>query len=160
MTKMRLLALFLFCCPLAVSAQGTNLAFGAIKQDPSLPVEVQAENFSVDQNTGVAILSGNVLVAQGEMRMAAPKVTIIYIEGEQRIERMEAVGGVTLVSGSDAAEAERADYNVDAGKVVMRGDVLLTQGGNALTSQEMTIDLKSGTAQMGGKVKAILLQGN
>jgi lipopolysaccharide export system protein LptA len=63
---------------------------------------------------------------------------------------------VTLVSGPDAAEAERADYNVDDGEVVMQGNVLLTQGNSALTSERMTVDLEGGTAQMDGRVRTIL----
>ena len=38
----------------------------------------------------------------------------------------------------------------------MRGNVLLTQGASALTSDLMTVDLAGGTAQMDGRVKTIL----
>ena len=81
---------------------------------------------------------------------------VVYTKDNKKISRLEATGGVTLVSGPDAAEAESADYNVDRGTVVMRGNVLLTQGKNAMTAQEMTVDLKTGTAQMGGRVKTVL----
>ena len=40
--------------------------------------------------------------------------------------------------------------------IVMSGDVLLTQGANALTSDRMTVNLTQGTAQMNGRVKTIL----
>ncbi len=36
--------------------------------------------------------------------------------------------------------------------VPMTGNVLLTQGDNALTSEEMTVNLDDGTAQMSGRV--------
>ncbi|MFD1195212.1 LptA/OstA family protein [Seohaeicola saemankumensis] len=141
-------------------AQSTNLAFGVIQQDTSLPVEVTADSLSVSQQDGTAIFTGNVVIIQGEMRLAAPRVLVVYAEateGQQgRIARLEATGGVTLVSGPDAAEAERADYNVDGGQVVMQGNVLLTQGGSALTSERMTVDLEGGTAQMDGRVRTIL----
>ena len=35
----------------------------------------------------------------------------------------------------------------------MTGNVLLTQGDNALTSERMTVDLDAGTAQMAGRVQ-------
>lgn len=143
-----------------VQAQSTNLAFGVIQQDTSLPVEVTADSLSVSQQDGTAIFTGNVVIIQGEMRLAAPRVLVVYAEateGQQaRIARLEATGGVTLVSGPDAAEAERADYNVDDGQVVMTGNVLLTQGNSALTSERMTVDLEGGTAQMDGRVRTIL----
>ena len=44
------------------------------------------------------------------------------------IARLEASGGVTLVSGEDAAEAAGADYDVQTGMIEMAGDVLLGAG--------------------------------
>jgi lipopolysaccharide export system protein LptA len=64
-----------------------------------------------------------------------------------------------LVSGPDAAEAERADYNIDDGTIVMTGSVLLDQGPNALSADRMNIRLDDGTAQMSGRVKTIIQQG-
>lgn len=140
-------------------AQGTSVAFGTIRQDTDQPVEVTADQLSVDQDTGTAIFSGNVLIGQGQMRLSAPRVLVIYKEGNAGIERLEATGGVTLVSGPDAAEASRAEYSIDDGTVVMTGEVLLAQGQSALTSDSMTIDLENGTAQMNGRVKTILQSG-
>lgn len=141
-------------------AQTTNLVFGTMQQDTSLPVEVTADNLTVSQQDGTAIFTGNVVIIQGEMRLAAPRVLVVYAEATDgqpaRIARLEATGGVTLVSGPDAAESERADYNVDDGQVVMQGDVLLTQGANALTSDLMTVNLQGGTAQMEGRVRTVL----
>ncbi|MBU2959683.1 lipopolysaccharide transport periplasmic protein LptA [Citreicella sp. C3M06] len=139
-----------------VAAQGTNVAFGGTKQDTSAPVEVSADQLQVNQSDGTALYSGNVVIGQGEMRLAAPRVLIIYTEDESSIERMEATGGVTVVSGDDAAEAERADYSIDAGTIVMTGNVLLTQGQNVLTSERMEVDLDAGTAQMSGRVKTVI----
>jgi lipopolysaccharide export system protein LptA len=65
-----------------------------------------------------------------------------------------------LVAGEDAAESQRADYDIDAGTLVMRGDVLMTQGPSALSAQEMTVNLNDGTAQMSGGVKTILQPGS
>lgn len=143
----------------AVLAQGTSVAFGTLAQDTDLPVEVTADNLSVDQETGIAIFTGNVLIAQGEMRLSAPRVLVVYLEDQRGIERMEATGGVTLVSGPDAAESERADYNIEEGVIVMTGNVLLDQGPNVLSSDRMTVQLDDGTAQMAGRVKTIIQQG-
>lgn len=157
MVHNRILAL---CLTFAVAAsgawaQGTKNGFGTVKADPTAPVEVTADSLDVDQTTGKAEFTGNVVVGQGVMRLSAPRLLVIY-KSEGGIERLEATGGVTLVSGEDAAEAERADYSIDTGVVVMTGNVLLTQGSNALTAQKMTVNLVTGTAQMAGRVKTIL----
>lgn len=139
-----------------LSAQGTSVAFGTLRHDTDLPVEVTAEQLSVDQESGTAVFSGDVLIGQGEMRLSAARVLVVYKEGRAGIERLEATGGVTLVTGPDAAEAERAEYDIDTGVIVMTGDVLLTQGESALTAERMIVDLDDGTAQMTGRVKTIL----
>ncbi|WP_299672330.1 LptA/OstA family protein [uncultured Roseobacter sp.] len=162
MTLLRLilLPLVLMATAQALAAQGTQVAFGAIKQDTDLPVEVTADNLAVDQDTGEAVFTGNVVVGQGEMRLSAKRLLVVYREDTQGIERMEATGGVVLVSGPDAAESERADYSIDDGVIVMTGNVLLTQGPSALTADKMTVQLEDGTAQMSGSVKTILQTGD
>jgi lipopolysaccharide export system protein LptA len=142
-----------------VFAQGTNVAFGTIRQDTDAPVEVTADNLAVDQATGKAVFQGNVLIGQGELRLSANMVEVTYRASSAGIANLVATGGVTLVSGQDAAEAARAVYDIDSGTIVMTGDVLLTQGPSALTAQSMTVDLKDGTARMSGRVKTILQTG-
>lgn len=146
--------------PFAVSAQGAEVAFGGMTQDTSAPVEVSADSLSINQSDGTALYTGNVVIVQGDMRLAAPRVLVVYAESAGRIDRLEATGGVVLVSGEEAAEARRADYDIDAGQVVMTGDVLLTQGPNALTSERMVVNLETGTAQMSGRVRTVLQQGD
>lgn len=162
MTLLRIfiLPLFLMATAPAVLAQGTQVAFGSLQQDTGLPVEVTADNLAVDQGTGEAVFTGNVVVGQGAMRLSAKRLLVVYREDTEGIERMEATGGVTLVSGPDAAESERADYNIDDGTIVMTGNVLLTQGPSALTADRMTVQLDTGTAQMTGSVKTILQTGD
>lgn len=159
LTRLALITVAVFWLGSDLSAQGTTVAFGTMKQDTDLPVEVTADELAVDQNDGTAIFTGDVLIGQGEMRLSAPRVLVIYKTDNSGIERLEATGGVTLVSGPDAAEASRADYDIDSGVIVMTGDVLMTQGQNALTSDRMTVNLDTGTAQMVGRVKTILQPG-
>ncbi len=150
------LALPLVGLACAASAQATSIAFGKVKADPTLPVEVTADSLDVDQSTGSAEFTGNVRVGQGIMRLSADRVLVIYKPDSRGIQRLEATGSVVLVNGPDAAEAERAEYTIDSGVIVMTGNVLLTQGQNALTSDKMTVRLSDGTAKMDGRVKTIL----
>ncbi len=137
-------------------AQGMQVAFGSTAQDSGLPVEVTAANLDVDQNDGTAIFTGDVLVGQGEMRLSAPRVQVVYLADRSGIARLQATGGVTLVSGEDAAEAKQADYDVQSGMIEMTGDVLLVQGPAALTADKMSVDTVAGTAHMNGRVKTVL----
>lgn len=162
MTLLRILSVLVGLMSFAAmsSAQETRVSFGSLQVDTSLPVEVTADALDVDQETGEAIFQGNVLISQGDMRLAAPRVLVVYDADTRAIARMEATGGVTLVSGPDAAEANRADYTIDSGVIVMSGNVLLTQGPSALTSEKMTVNLTTGSAQMVGRVTTILRSGD
>lgn len=163
MTNVFYIRFLLICVPLmigtAVAAQTANVAFGAVKADPTQPVEVNADNLDVNQADGSAEFQGSVVIIQGEMRLSANRVLVIYGENANGIERMEATGEVVLVSGPDAAEANRADYTIDDGLIVMTGNVFLTQGNNAITSERMVVNLVDGTAQMTGRVKTIINPG-
>ncbi len=158
MSRFPRLAVFLLfvMLPVHLSAQGAQVAFGNTQQNSNLPVEVTAENLDVNQADGTAVFTGNVLIGQGEMRLSAPRVLVVYNEDQSRIRRLEATGGVTLVSGEDAAEARQADYNMDNGVIEMQGDVLLVQGPQALTGDRMYVDTRAGTARVSGRVKTIL----
>jgi len=151
----------------AAAAQGAEVPFG-FRHDSSLPVEVSADSLRVSQADGSATFSGNVVVGQGEMRLSAAEVRVEYAadpaapgqaRGPTRIRRLHASGGVTLVSGNEAAEAREAVYAVDEARVVMTGEVVLTQGPNVLAGDRLTVNLADGTALVEGRVRTVLQPG-
>jgi len=147
----------------AAYAQGASVAFGGLKHDASQPVEITADELSVDQATGSAVFAGNVVAGQGEMRLSAARVQVQYAtengQATGRIDQLIATGNVTLVNGAEAAEAAKAVYTVSAGEIVMTGDVILTQGVNALSGEKLTVDLNTGSGRMEGRVKTIFQTG-
>jgi len=159
-THLRALFIFLISTLwFTLPAAAQNVAFGAVKADPSLPVEVTSDALSVNQADDSAEFTGSVLIVQGVMKLSADRVLVIYKTddtGKRAIDRLEATGSVLLVSGPDAAEAQRADYSIDEGTIVLTGDVLLNQSAGTLASQRMVVNLTTGTASMAGRVKTIL----
>ncbi len=140
-----------------VGAQ-TTVPFGGFSHDSGQQVEITADSLTVDQNAGSVVFEGEVLVGQGTLRMSADRITVFY-SGEGRtgdVTRMEAQGNVTLTNGEAAAEAQAASYDVAAALITMAGDVLLTQDENALSGNELEIDLDTGMARMKGRVQTIL----
>jgi len=137
-------------------AQETTFACGSLKSDPTLPVEITADELSVEQQTRKATFIGDVLITQGEIRLAAPRVTVMYNEESRAIAQVAATGGVTLVSGPDAAESQHAYYAIDEGLIVMTGQVLIEQGPGTIAAETMTVNLITGSAEMTGNVTAIL----
>jgi lipopolysaccharide export system protein LptA len=129
-----------------------KIAFGDLNQDTSLPVQVTADQLAVNNADGTAVFSGNVLVTQGEMKLAAGEVRVSYGTEQNDIRELVASGGVTVTNLGDAAEAQEAVYTIDSGVIVLSGDVLLTQGPSAMAGQKLTINLKDGTGVMEGRV--------
>lgn len=148
----------LLALPLPAAAQ--TVAFGGIKADTRAPVEVTAETLKVDQSTGQANFTGNVLIGQGQMRLSADSVTVTYAQGgQQKIKTLNASGGVTLVNGPDAAEAAEAVYDVETGNIVLTGDAIVTQGQNVLAGDRIEVNLTDGTASVAGRVRTVLQPG-
>lgn len=143
----------------ATIAQQANIAFGGMKQDTTLPVTLDADSLAINNADGSALFSGNVVVSQGEMRLTAGAVQVEYLPDGGGIKTLNATGGVTLVNATDAAEAREAVYTIASGDVVMTGDVLLTQGQNAISGQKLVINLKAGTGVMEGRVQTVFSPG-
>lgn len=137
-------------------AQGAQVNFGGIQNDPDAPIEVTSNQLDVNQDEGWAIFTGDVIVGQGEMRLFAPWVKVFYTEGGGDIERVEAKDGVTLVNGPEAAEGETAVYTLSDSMIVMVGDVLVTQGGSAVSGDTLRANMDTGEARVEGRVRSLL----
>ena len=159
MLRSPLRALTLSACLFAgvATAQTTQVALGGIRTDPNAPVEIEADRLVANQEQGSALFSGNVIVAQGPMILSAPQVEVYYsADGSGGMDRVRASGGVTMTSGTDAAEGQEAVYTVESGVVVMTGNVLLTQGNTTLSGQRFVADLSDGTGVMEGRVSVVI----
>ena len=157
MSLLRIVLFLMFATATSAAAQ-TDIALGGIQADSSAPVEITADSLSVDQETGIAAFSGNVLIAQGELRLSAGSVEVVYDDDSGDITRLVASGGVTFVTATDAAEAQTAVYDLAENKLTMTGDVLITQGRSAIAADSMRVNLTTGKAQLDGRVRTTLTQ--
>lgn len=156
---LRLIAILMVCSFATASAGQTNINLGGIRADSSAPVEIAADNLSVDQATGSALFEGNVAIGQGDLRLSAARVRVVYDDATGDIAQLKASGGVTFVTATEAAEAASADYNLKSGQLTLSGNVLLTQGASALSADRMSVNLATGSAQMSGRVRTVFQQG-
>lgn len=140
-----------------VWAQGTGLSFSGLNAVRGQPVEIRSDQLQVDNTTGETVFSGNAVLGQGDMRIAAPTIRIVYAPQDgNRIQRLEASGGVTFVTAEEAAEAATAVYEVIDGTVAMRGSVILTQGPNVLSGDRLDVNVRTGQGLMEGNVRTII----
>lgn len=134
---------------------------GGFQTDPNAPVEVVADRLDLDQANGTANFQGGVVVTQGEMKLTAEEIRVAYVrlaDGTvgSDVDTITALGNVLVVTPAEAAEAEKAVFTPALNEVIMTGDVLLTQGGNTLAGEKLTIDLETGVGQVEGRVRTVL----
>lgn len=161
-----MLRAFIFILSMQVAAAGAQeikekeIGFGNASDSTDSQVEVVADSLGIDQKTGRAVFTGNVVIGQGDMRVSAQKVIIEYgDDAKSRIKSFNATGDVALVVGEDAAEAEEAVYDVDSGVITLSGQVLMTQGENILSGDRIVVNLADGSARVDGRVRTILQPG-
>ena len=145
---------------LQMAAAQVGIGFGGVAHDSDQPVEVTADQLNVDRQNGNAVFTGNVLIIQGDLRLAAGMVEVIYGETDSgtEIERVVATEGVLVTRGEDAAEGQEAEYLVQDASLTLTGDVLVTQGPTAIAGDRMTIDLTTGSGTVSGRVRTTLGQ--
>lgn len=156
---MSLFAIVAFSAPLV--AQETQVPFGGLKHDASEKIEIAADSLVVSQGNANAEFKGGVTAGQGTLKIEADRLLVEYgtdgsgsVTGQ--IHTMSAFGSVVLTNGAEAAQAQEAIYVVADGRVRMTGDVILTQGNNAIAGNVLNIDLNSGDAVFEGRVRTIL----
>ncbi|WP_417601600.1 LptA/OstA family protein [Pararhodobacter oceanensis] len=145
---------------LPAQAQDVQIRFGSSLRLEESALEVTADSLEVDQTTGATVFTGNVLAAQGDMRISANLLQLVYeagaTEGSRRIGTLTATGDVAMVTSEEAVEAERAVYSMRAQTLEMTGDVMLVQGPNLLSGERFIADLRNGTGRMTGRVRTII----
>lgn len=149
----------------AAAAQSGDNPFGSFKHDSTQPIEITADSLAVNNQAQTATFTGEVVAGQGTLRLTADKVTVNYgggagggetAPGTGEIDSLRAEGSVFLSSGAETAKGEWAEYDVSGGIVTMGGDVVLTQGENAISGQNLRIDLNAGVGEIsGGRVKSV-----
>ncbi|MEL6952751.1 MAG: lipopolysaccharide transport periplasmic protein LptA [Pseudomonadota bacterium] len=145
------------CLTTSASAQ-VNIGFGGEAHDANQPVEISADSLELDRASGRATFSGNVLIVQGNLRMTAGAVEVIYSaqEDSQSVSTVIATGGVLVTRGEDAAEGERAEYTVASAELLIQGNVMITQGPTSIAGDGLTVDLETGSGTITGRVRTVL----
>ncbi len=155
---MKHFATFIFTLFLAtqLSAQ-TGVSLSGLSIDPSAPIETSADSLKINRDARSSVFEGNVLIGQGDFRLAAQRVEVIT--NGNGISRIRATGGVTFTTSTDAIEAQSADYALADGSLTMSGQVLLSQGQSAIMGDRVRINLRNGSAVFDGNVRTILQTG-
>jgi lipopolysaccharide export system protein LptA len=120
--------------------------------DSNAPVNYEADRIELQDKQKRVILSGNVDIAQGDLRMRAARTTVAYIEaGGVKIQRIDATGGVSVNRGNETASGDVAIYDFNRRLITMVGSVALRRGADTLNGGRLVIDLATGISSVDGR---------
>lgn len=150
-------------------AQTFSDAFAGFGSNEREPIQIEARELQVQDKSQSAVFSGDVVVTQGDAMLKTQRLVVHY-DGSaaggvnQRISKLEASGRVYISSKDQTATGERATFDMNQQLMVMTGgEVVLSQGPNVVVGNKLTVNLKTGKADLEakntGRVK-VLIQPN
>lgn len=126
--------------------------------DSSAPINISSDSFQADLNSKLGTWSGNVIVTQADMKLRANTVRMTTVNG--KADKVTASGNVVVDSPkSGIVTGETGVYAVVPRTVVMSGNVVLKKGKDVMRGAQLTVNLATGQAVLGGGVKG-QTQGN
>lgn len=136
----------------AAMAAGGQTVSALKSHDSSAPVDFAADRIELQDRADRAVLTGNVEVTQGDMKLRAARVTIAYTSADQtQVNRMDASGGVLLTTQTETARSSYAIYDLRTRLVTMIGNVVITRAGKGETrGNRLILDMNSGKATLNG----------
>jgi len=136
----------------SASAQGVSALKG---HDSNAPIDISSDHLEVQDRADRAIWVGNVHVVQGDMTMDAARMTASYTQANTpganpQINRIDAFGGVTVVSPTERAKGSFGIYDVGRRLITLIGNVSLVRGTNTVNGARLVIDMNTGRATVDG----------
>jgi len=149
--------------------------FGASKE----PIKIDADRLDVFDKEGRAVFEGNVVAVQGESTMNCTLMTVFYEQrrdgegqaapatqgtDDSAIKKIDCKGPVTIVSRTQTATGDNATFDRTANRILLTGNVALSDGPNVTLGERIVYDMNSGVANVetkpGGRVRAMFVPGS
>lgn len=149
------------------------------------PIKIDADRLDVFDRESKAVFAGNVVAVQGDSTIKCSTMTVHYqrregakgeAKGEARpepaavapagdgaIRQVECAGPVTVSAKDQVATGDHAVFDRVANRVVLTGNVVLSQCQNVTRGSRLVYDMNTGRANMdptaGGRVSAMFVPG-
>ena len=157
-----------FLCVLLLSSL-SNISWGLLA-DKNKSISIEANSAQMNDQQGVSIYSGHVVITQGSLQIMAEKVTAYH--DKNGINKVIAEGSPAHYQqqsekeGLVNADANAIHYFADQNKVILIGSAKLEQQGNTVQGQRITYDIQhkignavsqsaSGSNTKGDRVKMV-----
>jgi len=122
------------------------------QQNNNAPIDISSDSFQADLNGKTGTWTGNVIVIQGDMKLRANSVHMTTVNG--KADKVMASGNVVVDSPrSGTATGDNGVYSVVPRTVLLTGNVVLKKGKDVMQGAQLTVNLVTGQAVLGGGVK-------
>lgn len=137
----------------------------SLKLSNDTPIQIESDKLEVQDTQNTATFTGNVSVVQGNTMMKSGKMIVFYIPTDSKNGKQSAIGssGIDRLEVSDKVYVKSDDQVAtgDVGTFDMRNEILtlsgaevvLSQGPNVLVGCKLTVQMRSGLANVDGCVK-------
>lgn len=116
------------------------------------PVDYSANRIELQDKQNRVVLSGDVAIAQGDLRIRAARTVVAYTDnGELKIQRIDASGGVVVSRGTQTARGDVGLYDFNRRIITLVGNVALQRANDNLNGARLVIDLNTGLASVDGR---------
>ncbi|HYS45928.1 MAG TPA: lipopolysaccharide transport periplasmic protein LptA [Rhizomicrobium sp.] len=123
------------------------------QRDNNSPINISSDSFQADLNGKTGTWAGNVVVVQGDTKMRSNSVRVSTVNG--KADKVFATGNVVVDSpASGTATGDNGVYSVGPRTVVMTGNVVLKKGKDVMRGAQLTVNLVTGQATLGGGAKS------
>jgi lipopolysaccharide export system protein LptA len=131
-----------------VLAFSLTLPGAGVSQDPGSGPGMFGSNTFAYTPDGFALI-GDAEIMQGDNRLRAGRIEA-FTNADSAVTRVEATGEVFFVTPTQTLRGDRAVYDLDAGEIVMTGNVIVTQGRNVMTGSRLVYNVRTESARMDG----------
>jgi lipopolysaccharide export system protein LptA len=149
----------------ALAQSGTTSKMSGLKLSGDQPIQIESDKLEVRESDGVAIFTGNVNVVQGATVLKAGSMKVYYAKqqgaatgsgtegsattGTANIDHLEVSDKVYIKSDTQVATGDKGTFDMKSEVLVLSGDkVVLSDGANVLVGCKLTVQMKSGLAQV------------
>lgn len=126
-----------------------------LANDQDQPINIKADNATLDDNRNTAVYRGDVIVTQGSMRLTGNQVTLT-MDANGEVQKLVSVGTPatwrqTPVDGRGEINARglTIEYHADTQRVVLIEQGHLDQAGDTFSGDYITYDMNSRVVNAG-----------
>lgn len=143
------------------NANTANSTMSGLKLSGDKPIQIESDKLEVRQEDNVAVFTGNVSVVQGPTLLKAGLMKVYYVNdggsattGSANIDHLEVDNKVYIKSDTQVATGDRGTFDMKSQVLVLSGSkVVLSEGANVLVGCKLTVQMKTGLAQVDGCAK-------